>query len=289
MTKANVAFVINKNYIGQFKVTFYSLVTSNKDLEISVHLLQSDLSDSDKEDIKKFVNSLNAEIAFYQIDDGFFDGLPKMGYDNSFTAYYKVLLPYCLDFLPSVLYLDCDIIVRGSLKPLFENQTGKFLACAEDYKINKKRREHVKKIVGSEDINYFNSGVIKFDFSDKSAIVSKEEVFEYITSHKDDIRWHDQDILNHFYAKNCKFIDEKYNYTATYKSILDIFVRKGKKKTVIVHYANWKPWKSNYIGKYYKLYKKTYDALAGEYGVNFLQKRKLKEQIRLIFKYLLGR
>lgn len=288
MAKANIAFVINKNYIGQFKVTFYSLVNSNKDIEAVIHLLQSDLDEADKADLVRFVRFLNAEIVFYQIDDRLFEGLPKMGYDNSYTAYYKTLLPYYLSSLGGkVLFLDCDIIVRRSILDLFQFDTNAFISCVEDIKINRKRKEHKQKIIENTNATYFNSGVMLFDFAHSDKIIPREKLVEYISQNKDIIRWHDQDILNHFYAAECYSLEEKYNYLTTYKSIWDAICAKGKRQAVIVHYANWKPWKSNYIGKYYKLYKKHYLALTGEKGVDFLAKRHFSAQLKLIFSYLL--
>lgn len=286
---ANVAFVINRNYIGQFKVTLYSLAKSNGDMTFSVHLLHNDLSEEDKADLERFVASLRAEIFFYPIDDSPFEGLPKMGYDQSYTAYYKVLLPYYLNELSKVLYLDCDIIVRGSIRELFEMQTGAFLSCVEDYKISRKRKEHVARINGNENIKYFNSGVMLFDFSKAESIAERDAVIGYISENRDIIRWHDQDILNHFYAADCYFLPDKYNYLTTYRSIADAVFAKGKKAAVIVHYANWKPWNANYIGKYYRLYKTHYRKLRGEKGVEFLHGRNPFAQLKLIFKYLFKR
>lgn len=283
----NIAFVINKNYIGQFKVTFYSLVKTNGELSFFVRLLHGDLDEYDKHDVEKFVHSFNAEIEFYKIDDGIFSGLPKMEYDNSYTAYYKTLLPYLLSMMKDkVLFLDCDVIVRGKIERLYSEDNGHFLSCVEDYKISRCRKEHKRLIIGEPDIKYFNSGVMLFNFSNIDKIVPKEILLEYILNNKDKIVWHDQDILNHFYAKECYFLDEKYNYLTTYKSIFDILFQKGKNKAVIVHYANWKPWNSNYIGKYYRLYKKHYDALTGEKGVDYLKKRKLSAQLKLVLYYL---
>lgn len=286
MDEANIAFVINRNYIGQFKVTFYSLIQNNKNLKIVVHLLNKDLTDEDQSDIIRFVKKYDADIIFYQIDDTIFHGLPKMGYDNSYTAYYKVLLPYYLNHLTKVLFLDCDIIVRKDISPLFNIRLESFLSVIEDYKINRKRIDHKRKIIGDTDAFYFNSGVMLFDFSKSEQIASQEDVVEYIGSNRDNIVWHDQDILNHFYAKDCNILEEKYNYLTTYKSLKDILCAKGKRRACIVHYANWKPWKTNYIGKYYRLYKKYYKEIQDEKGVDYLQKRSLFAQIKLILKYI---
>lgn len=282
----NVAFVVSKNYIGQLKVTLYSLIIHNKDIRFNVHLLHADLNEIQKQDLERFVNSFNSEIRFYQIDESIFYGMPKMQYDASYSAYYKLLLPYFLKNLQKVLFLDCDIIVKGSISKLFQLKHDSFISAVSDYKINKSRKEHVKQIVGDSDFNYFNSGVMLFDFSKSYEIVSIDELKQYMLSFKELIRFHDQDVFNHFYAQNCCFLDEKYNYITTYKSILDVFFPKGKKDAIIIHYANWKPWNENYIGKSYGVYKKYYKMCINEKNVDFMKKRKFSAQLKLIFGYL---
>ncbi len=289
LRQCDVAFVISKNYIGQYKVTFNSLKNSNPDLKFRVHLFHGDLDGEDIDDLTAFSNGAGAEIQYYRIDDAMFAGLPKMHGDNSYSAYYKVLIPYCTQNLEKLLFLDCDIIVRGSIRPLFEEQSNTFLSAASDFMTNKKRKDHIKKIVGDENAVYFNSGVMLFDFSHADQMVPKESVLGYIAANADIIRWHDQDILNHFYAKNYTLLDEKYNYLTIYKGIGDMLFRFGKKKAVVVHYANWKPWRSNYIGKCYRLYKKNYLLLKGEKGVDFMVKRSFGAQLKLIFKYIFKR
>ena len=165
-------------------------------------------------------------------------------------------------------------------------QPDAFLSCVADYKINRKNKDHVEKITGDGSLTYFNSGVMLFDYSKSEQLVPREELLEYIGLNKDLIRWHDQDILNHFYADKCRLLDEKFNYLTTYKGLKDLFIQKGKKDAVVVHYANWKPWRSNYIGKCYKLYKKNYKELIGEKDVNFLKRRSLFAQLKLILKYI---
>ena len=288
MDAYNLCFVINRNYIGQFMVSIVSLFENNKEKYI-VHLLHKGLTNDDENKLKDIVEKYNNEINFYEIDDSIFNGLPKMGYDSSYTAYYKVLIPYKLSFLDNVLYLDCDLIVRSGLKSIFEIERKHFITATKDLKINNSRKEHVKLINGSLDYLYFNSGVMLFDFKYKDEIVSIEEIKQYIFDNTKIIRWHDQDILNHFYAKNCCELDEKYNYLTTYKGLKDLFLRKGSKTAVVVHYANWKPWNSNYIGKCYGLYKKYYKFVKRNYDSNikFLKRKNVFSQFKLIMKYVL--
>lgn len=285
MKKINLAFVINSNYKGQFVVTFSSLVKSNPGVPFSVHLLTNSLTQEEREYLSGIVEELGSEISFTDADESVFSGLPKMSYDNAYTAYDKLLIPYCTETDEKVLYLDCDIIVKGDIVSLFEMEYSTFISAVPDLKINNKRREHVKKITGGEH-TYFNSGVMMFDFSHREKIVPLEKMIEYIRQSGGDIRWHDQDILNHFYSADCTYLEEKYNYHTTYKSVKDIFVHEGEREAVVVHYANWKPWKSNYIGKSYRLFRAHYDECAERWGINFAKRRNIFAQIKLILSYI---
>ena len=282
----NLIFVINANYIGQFKVTFRSVADSHPGIGFHLHMLISRLSPEQCADVSRFVTALGSDVTFYEIDDSLFRWLPQKRDDDRYAAYYKVLIPYYLAHLDRALYLDCDIIVRGDLMPLFRLPADTFLAAVADGKINRNRPEHVARITGRLDVPYFNSGVLLFTFGDGSHMIPREELLRYMTEHRADIRWHDQDILNHFYATDCTILDEKYNYVTTYCSIADALLPLGRRRGDVVHYANWKPWKPDYIGKCYRLYRRYYRACAGEAGVDFLQPRRLGAQLKLVKKYL---
>lgn len=281
----NICFVVNKNYIGQLKVAIKSLFETN-DSNIDLYILENDLSNEDEEDLVRFVSSYKQNIHFIKMSDSYFTGLPKMGYDQSYTAYFKIMIPYVLDNLDKVLYLDCDLLVRKSLKELYDRETSNFISAALDIKMNKGKQDHIKSICGHNSSKYFNSGVILFDFKYKDQIVSKEEMIDYILNNKDIIKYHDQDILNHFYIDKCDTIDILYNYHTIYYSFKEIFKDNNIKKAYIIHYANWKPWNSNYIGKAYKMYLNEYNSLKEKENLNYLKKRNIFSMLKLIFKYI---
>jgi lipopolysaccharide biosynthesis glycosyltransferase len=279
----NVCFVVNRAYIGQLKVAIYSLSKYNQ--KVNIIVLTHDLTQEDKSDLSRFAEELSHNIRFIDMSDELFIGLPRMGYDKSYTAYFKLMIPYALSDLEKVLYLDCDLLVEKSLDELYNKNTNHFMSACLDEKVNKKRIEHIKLITG-ETKNYFNSGVILFDFKHQDEIVNQDVLFDYIKSNKEIFKFHDQDILNHFYINKCDHLEEKYNYVTTYKSIKDIFIHQGGKDAVVIHYANWKPWNNNYIGKYYKKYLKTYKILKKNEKLNFLKRRNIFSMLKLILKYI---
>ncbi|MDE5565648.1 MAG: hypothetical protein K2I77_01560, partial [Anaeroplasmataceae bacterium] len=171
----HICYVINKNYIGQFKVSALSLLKNTKEL-VTFHILQSDLKLEDKEDLILFFKKYNSIVQFYELSDELFVGLPKMNQDQSYTAYYKVFIPNVLKNLDKVLYLDADIIINGDIQKLYDIDTNqKLISCVLDKKINKKRKDHVLKINGLEN-TYFNSGVLLFDFKYHQAIKNETEI-----------------------------------------------------------------------------------------------------------------
>lgn len=281
----NICFVVNKNYIGQLKVCMKSLFETNKN-HIDIFLLQNDLDDADKDDLSKFINKYNQSINYITMDDSNFIGLPKMGYDSSYTAYFKIMIPYILNYLDRVLYLDCDILVEKDLTSLYNRVTTNFLSSCLDERMNKKKQNHVEKIVGYKTNKYFNSGVVLFDFKHSDQIVNKENVFAYIKANLDIIEFHDQDILNHFYVEHNDVIDRLYNYLTIYNNVKEIFIDKNINNAFIIHYANWKPWNNNYIGKHYKAYYKMYKSIEKQEKLNYLKKRNIFSMTKLICKYL---
>lgn len=280
----HICYVINKNYIGQFKVSALSLLINTKEI-VTFHILQSDLKSEDKDDLNSFLGKYNSTVQFYELSDEVFAGLPKMSQDQSYTAYYKVLIPNVLSNLDKVLFLDADIIINGDIKELYHLDTNqKFISCVLDKKINKKRKKHVLKINGREN-TYFNSGVMLFDFRYKEHMKTETEIKSFIEKHFNDIIWHDQDILNGLYWEDANLISENYNFSSMPRRGIDIFLPK-KAKALIIHYMNWKPWNSNYLGKFYRLYKKYYKMICKEEQLHFLKARNPFACLKLILKYI---
>ena len=262
----NVCFVFDKGYIGQFKVTAYSLIVNNRNEQINLHLLVHAFTDREKSEIGAFLGAMKVNYAFYDIDERLFYGLADM--NGSHATYYKLLIPEFLGHLDSVLYLDCDIIVRKPLTALFAAKQNAPLAAVADSYVNRKQAEHAKAIV--KDRDYFNAGVMFYHFD--APHPAFEKVISYARENTSEILYHDQDILNHFYGANYVCLDERYNYFTIYRNLHDVFY--SRRRPVIVHYAAEKPWRENYINKFYGLYKKYYKACSKVTALDFLQKRR---------------
>ena len=275
MDYINILICSDKNYIMPTAVLLKSLSLNNRtilnnshediltrksntsiyavdNLSINVYILNSDLDHSDISNLKHIVNERNINIISLKVNEDDFKDLPVSGHISK-SAYYRILsselLPETVD---RVLYLDCDIIINGSIKELyFEDFEDNYLIACEDKVISCSDEKVYKNL--SLDISkdkYFNSGVILFNIKALRDINNfKNKLFEYIEQNSNKFIFHDQDILNGFFKGKVKFADY-FIYNNLVKWITNKSdLKRAYEKTVIFHYADkWKPWKYNYIG-----------------------------------------
>lgn len=276
----NLCFVINKNYIGQFKVTFNSIYLNNKNLEFNVNIISSDLDLSAKTEIINFVDKKNSKVNFFDVDNSLFVNSAHMENDSSYTTYYKLFIFEFLKDLDKVLYLDCDMVINGDIRPLYNIKTDKLLTVVKDYEVMNSDKKYIYSLIEPR-TKYFNAGMMLFNLKNK--VVNLEEIKDFVLNHSSNLHMHDQDIFNHFFNKEALYVDSKYNYFTIYRSLFQYILPIHFKKGIIVHYVGKKPWTSGYVGLYNRLYKKYYDLTKQETEINFYQKKKFRDAFKMYF------
>lgn len=249
----NIMICTDNNYLYQTSVLIKSLIINNNDKLFDIYIVGNDL---ENKELNNLINRFNGENSINQIN------YINVGVKNlnvfqvsghiSAAAYYRIL---ALDMLPEsvdrVLYLDCDIIVNGDIKNLYNiDFNDDLIAAAEDVKISKKFKDVYENLQLDNNERYFNSGVILFNVGELRKIDGFENQLMNIAMDKNIVlRFHDQDVLNKYFYKKTKFIDDKL-YNQVVKGI------KNRKEadwvcsnSIIIHYADRrKPWKYNYVG-----------------------------------------
>lgn len=276
----NLCFVINHNYVEKLLVTLYSCYLNNSFEKIHAYIIQKDLTSFDKSRIEVFFTRYNVEIDFYDVDDKLFMNASHMATDKvSYTTYYKLYILKLLNKLDRVLYLDCDIIVDGDITQFYYQKMNKFMGVVKDNEIIKSNKNYIKKITGSRKNNYFNAGVILFNFYEgyEYDIPSMDEIVEFLNTKSSNLKMHDQDIFNHFFKDNLQFFEEKYNYFAIYHHLYQLLLPiPNKFNPTIIHYVGLKPWQKGYVGFFKKKYIYYYNKVNEVYNINFLEKNSLK-------------
>ena len=250
----NLLVTLDENYLTQLGVMLFSLIRSNPDCALNVYLLHSSIPENALLPTEKLLSG-HGRLFPIQVRDLDLEQAPttarypKEIYYRIFAARY---LPATLD---RVLYLDPDLIVNGSILPLYcTPMEGYYFAAATHiraffHKVNSMRLDM------DDDSPYINSGVMLMNLELLRKEQNLEDVFCFIEKHKSLLVLPDQDIISGLYGSKILTLDAfRYNMTerlyrthSPFEKGLDLnWVRKH---SIIIHYCGRnKPWKENYIG-----------------------------------------
>ncbi len=225
----NICYASDNNYAKYLALSIATILTSKNDEDnLHFYILDGGISDIAKQKLLNLKKIADFDIDFIQVDEKKFNDCPlEQGARLTRAAYYRLLIA---DFIPDVdkiLYMDCDIQVKSSLKELFSSDIKDYyLAAVEDIdEVKNSNRLNLKK--------YFNSGVLLLNLVKFREIDFTSKIFDWIAVHKDQIVFHDQDVLNLYFADNVKFLDKKWNLQGILKSVK---FRKEYKEGNLIHF-----------------------------------------------------
>lgn len=278
----NLLVTLNDRYVRPLLVMLDSCFQYNDASDITVYLLHSGLSKTSLRRIKKKIHSYGGRFRAVVVGEEEFSEGPVFRYFTK-EMYYRLL---CYKYLPitekRVLYLDPDILIQGSLLPLYHSDLhGKTIGAVSDYAVNNLLVECKEKIGIPQTVSYVNSGVLLFDLEKMRQELSMERMYAILEEKKDVFSFPDQDLINLYFKGDIHYLERTYNYNSGYgdtKSMLRYWGTLYSKKNVpvVIHFMGAsKPWMPEYYGKFaerYLPYLKPY--LSG------------KERIRFTFRYV---
>ena len=205
--RINICLSCDNNYAQHLGVTIASILKNRaEDDEFRFIILDGNISDENKTKIVSLKSIHDFEIDFEKVDESLFSNCPIQDWTHlSIVTYFRLVLPDLRPDLKRIIYLDCDIVVRQSLRPLFDMEIGNnYIAGVIDVAAKK----HAKRL-GIE--NYINTGVLLFDVEKWRREDITNHIFDWISKNREKIVLHDQDILNAALDGHINFIDEKWN------------------------------------------------------------------------------
>jgi len=142
-----------------------------------------------------------AGIRWLELDDGRLDEFRVVHSNHTALIYARLLIP---DLMPAevekVLYLDCDLVVRGDLRHLWDTPfRGKALLAARDrigFAGAPSGIANHAQLGIPADAPYFNSGVMLIDLRRWRELRTSERVYAHLREHRAIIRMEDQEGLN---------------------------------------------------------------------------------------------
>lgn len=235
-----IVFSFNENFVQHFLVCLYSILEKNRNSEITVYVLNKDLTEKSIKLLHKNTEDYNVSLNFIQVGMDVFKGL-KISDRITIETYFRLSIP---DLLPAgidrVIYMDCDIVVIGSLEPLWlTDLENKAFGAVPEYS-NIRNKE-----MGLGDTPTFNAGVMLVNVAKWRSDNISAKVFAYMAEFPEKIKFHDQDALNGALIGDILQLPLKWNLTTPFVRIKK---EKGRVQVsedlpVIIHFnEECKPW-----------------------------------------------
>lgn len=251
----------DNNFVQHCTIMIVSVLTNNPDIE--VYILTDGLTEKNEKILHEEVGRLGGKLHICIVDDEMINALPlskDKGLNHiSKATYYRLMISDLLPEVDKVIYLDCDIVVHGSLKELWETNISDY-AIAAVLQIG--HGFEAERLGYPMSYGYFNAGVNMLNLKYFREYGIKEALFKYAEENSEKLLYNDQDILNAVLFDKCLHLLPMWNMTSmAYDPYLrhrgdvkegqvtNIFkkekenIMKYKNTPIVLHYVSKpKPW-----------------------------------------------
>ncbi len=236
-----IFFASDDNYVPLLATAIKSLLTNaSKEYTYKIYVLTTNMSQDKREKIAEMATS-NSTIEFIALAKELdkVKHLFRLRDYYSKETYYRFFIPDLFPKYKKVIYLDCDIIVKGDISELYNIDLGDNYVAAspeEVFTLHPNYMEYPRKALGIEPEVYFNAGVmllnterlLKDKIAEKFVALAEKYTFRIVQ---------DEDYLNVLLKDHKMILPLDWNKTA-FKN--DSYNDKNLK---IIHYKIvWRPW-----------------------------------------------
>ncbi|NIF34567.1 lipopolysaccharide 1,2-glucosyltransferase [Enterobacter sp. Cy-643] len=246
-SQLHVAWGVDKNFMFGAAISMTSVLQNNRDITIHFHLFTDYIDQDYKAHVAELSRTFATKITVYLINSNELKTLP-FSHAWSHAMYFRfVAFEYLAEEVDALLYIDADVMCKGSLQDLIDiDFEDKVAAVVKDVDDSPARR------VGTPDFNedYFNSGVMYTNLIAWKQFNFLNAAFEMLLDKKQKHSFPDQDVLNLLFKGKVIFLPRIYNAIYGIKQELkskDINRYRDyiKPETILIHYVGvTKPWNS---------------------------------------------
>lgn len=265
MNDVHICLISDNNYVMPTKVLIKSLIVNKKnDTKYYIHILSDNIKNDLQQDLKTLSNK-NIIIDILNIENPY-SNLRNINKYVTNAAFLKFDIPFILNQIDKVIYLDVDIIVQEDLKNLYNiDLQNTYAGVVEDFTIIKFQQRN--KELGLK--HYFNSGVMLLNLKKIREEHLNKKMLEIYIENGENFYCHDQDVLNLVFKDNITILNPKYNWIVAnfdfFKKSFENYYKIEKQdydisNISIIHYVRLKPWSYRTI-PYQKIWQYYYDLL----------------------------
>lgn len=217
-----ILVTIDQNYVHPLEVMLYSLKLNNPDSEFCVWLLYINLEARTLKQLEIFSKKIGIELRPLTINKKIDFSKSLLNFnDYPQEMYFRLLAGQILPAsLHRIIYLDPDILVINSIKPLWHINLNKKIFAAAVHEGLTDIMSSINSIRLGTKNSYFNSGVMVMDLDKMREKISLSAISSTIKKYHNILILPDQDILNYLYGQNILKIPEiNWNYDARAYSV----------------------------------------------------------------------
>ena len=257
----HIAYASDDNYVQHLGASLVSLLDNNKEFEkISIHILDNNLSDLNRNRLKCIGEQYQREIVFYELKK-LLDSLKKFEIPDtiSITAYSRLFLSELIDSkIDKIIYADCDSIFESSLQSLWNINFNAFSIAAVEDHVGAANKTNIGINVVCR---YINSGFLLMNLVKIRDEDGLNKMMNVIKKYNGKVQHHDQGVINAAFDNDIFYLHPKYNtMTSLYdfknvQSIEDYYgatkyysqeiITEAKENPVFIHFTpgfSKRPW-----------------------------------------------
>ena len=273
----HVAYSSSDYYSQCTGISILSLLENNKDInELQLYVLDTDISNENKEKIIEIVKSYKRTINFIPAQEQFDKNVDKLKLSymrGAYSTYARVMLNAWFSFLDKILLIDSDTLVSGSIKELWETDlSGKLLAAVPEIAVYAKDSLFENRDIVDGCNYYYNMGIVLCNLKQWRNEGIDTFLISKVQEYDKDFYLVDQSILNYALNNRIERLHLRYNYytsvhSLSYKTIEKTFSLKrifsesefleARKNPAIIHFVGQpfeRPWHKRSISPYKLLY-----------------------------------
>lgn len=211
----NVVLATDDNFVQHCCVAMTSVLINNS-TDVNFYIFTEGLSEDNTNILKTQVARLGGNIDVINVDSRVVSKFPMPSNADahiSLATYYRlfsaILLPPKIE---KAIYMDCDMVARKSFDELWKTNIDGYALGAVFQPVTNSQSDDKRRLMIPNEMGYFNAGILLMNLKYWRDNNVTDRFLDFISSHFDSIKQHDQDVLNAVLYNEVMPLDYTWNF-----------------------------------------------------------------------------